>query len=158
MGEWACEQSVVTKARRMEAWAYWSDLSNHAEEPGVEKIELDGPFATGTTGRTIGTGFQQERELTDVVEGRRFGITGFTPDGDGALSFAWHFEDEGDGTRMTYRIRAYGPEVEGDIEVFRQMELNAPKALAALALTLDRLALEDRSDEDLQRLLDEGRG
>ena len=41
---------------------------------------------------------------------------------------------------MTYRIRAYGPEVEGDSEVFRQMELNAPKALAALAATLDRLA------------------
>ncbi len=144
MGEWACEQSVVTKARRMDAWAYWSDLSNHAKEPGVEKIELDGPFATGTTGRTIGTGFQQEWELTDVVEGRRFGITGFTPDGDGALSFAWHFEDEGDGTRMTYRIRADGPQVEDHLSVFHHMESNAPKALAHLASDLDQLARASR--------------
>ena len=98
MSEWACEQSIVTNARRMDAWAYWSDLSNHAKEPGVEKIELDGPFATGTTGRTIGTGFQQEWELTDVVEGRRFGITGFTPDGDGALSL-----------RGTLKMRAMEP-------------------------------------------------
>ena len=143
MSEWECEQSSFTNARRMDVWAYWSDLSNHAKmEPGVEKIELDGPFATGTTGRTIATEFQQEWELTDVVEGRRFGITGLTPDGNGSLSFAWDFEDEGDGTRMTYRIRAYGPEVEEYIEVFRQMEVNAPKAIAQLAVDLDRLAQE----------------
>ena len=143
MGEWACERSAVTKAHRMAAWVYWSNLSNHTKEQGGEKIELDGPFATGTTGRTIGTEFQQEWELTDVVEGRRFGITGFTPDGKGALSFEWDFEDEGDGTRMTYRIRAYGPEVEEEGEMFRQMEVNATKALAELAASLDRLAQEE---------------
>ena len=44
---------------------------------------------------------------------------------------------------MTYRIRAYGPEVEEEGEMFRQMEVNAPKALASLAATLDRLAQEE---------------
>ena len=38
------------RARCADAWAYWSDLRNHVRfEPGVERIELDGPFATGRT-------------------------------------------------------------------------------------------------------------
>ena len=42
------------RARRADAGAYWSDLRNHVRfEPGVERIELDGPFATGPTGRTV---------------------------------------------------------------------------------------------------------
>ena len=41
------------RVRPADAWAFWSDLRNHMRlEPGVERIELDGPFATGTTGRT----------------------------------------------------------------------------------------------------------
>ena len=40
------------RARRADAGAYWSDLRNHVRfEPGVERIELDGP--TGPTGRTV---------------------------------------------------------------------------------------------------------
>ena len=141
MSEWECEQSAVTEARRSIVWAYWSDLSNHAKmEPGVEKIELDGPFATGTTGRTISTEFQQEWTLTDVVEERRFGITGITPDGSGTLSFSWDFEDAEDGTRITYRIRADGPQVDDHLSVFHHMESSAPKALAQLASDLDQLA------------------
>ena len=57
MTEWKCEQSALTKAPRMLVWTYWTDLSNHAKlEPGVERIELDGPFVTGTRGRTIESG------------------------------------------------------------------------------------------------------
>lgn len=140
MSEWDCEQSAFTNASRTVVWAYWSDLSNHAKmEPGVERIELDGPFATGTTGRTIGTEFQQEWKLTDVVEGRRFGITGYTPDGSGMLTFSWNFEDEDGGTRLTYRIAASGPDLDQHRDVFRQMEIRAPEALARLAAELDRL-------------------
>ena len=142
MAAWEFEHSIYTNARRKDAWDYWSDMRNHASmEPGVERIELDGPFATGTRGRTIATAFQQEWELTEVIDGRRFVITGLTPDGDGALSFAWEFEDEGTGTRMTQRISAYGPQVEEHLEEFRQMEVNAPKGMARLAAELDRLAL-----------------
>lgn len=147
MAEWAFEHSIFTIAGREDAWAYWSDLRNHEAEPGVESIELDGPFETGTTGRTVATGFTQEWELSEVVEGRRFVITGLTPDGEGSLSFGWEFEDEGHGTRLTQRIRAIGPEVEDHMEVFRQMEANAPKGMAQLAAELDRLAeARGRSD------------
>lgn len=142
MAEWTFEHSIFTIANRQDAWIYWSDMRNHEWEPGVKSIELDGPFETGTTGRTIATDFTQEWELTEVVEGRRFVITGLTPDGEGSLSFDWRLEDEGHGTRMTQRISATGPKVENHMEVFRQMEANAPKGMAQLAAELDRLAQE----------------
>jgi hypothetical protein len=116
-------------------------MSNHAKlEPGIEKIELDGPFVTGTKGRTLATGFEQEWELVDVVHGERFGITGYAPDKSGSLSFWWRFVDEGDGTRITYRISAQGPQVAPNLEFFRGMEERAPDALADLVACLDELA------------------
>ena len=146
MSDWAFEHSVFTRVRRADVWAYWTDLRNHARmEPGVERIELDGPFATGTTGRTIAAGFTQEWRLDDVVQGRRFAITGRTPDGAGALSFAWAFEDDGDGTRLTQRISATGPQVEEHLREFRWMEIGAPAGLARLAAELDRLAGDESS-------------
>jgi len=140
MGQWEFTHSVFTSACREDAWAYWSDMRNHARmEPGVERIELDGPFAAGTTGRTIAMGVAQEWQLTEVVDGQRFVVTGFTPDGAGALSFAWEFEDAGTGTRLTQHLWAYGPEVEAHLDTFRQMEVGAAKGMAQLAAELDRL-------------------
>jgi hypothetical protein len=141
MGDWSCEHSISTSASREDAWAYWSDMQNHAKlEPGVERIELDGPFASGTPGRTIVAGVAQEWMLADVVDRRRFTVIGFTPDRAGSVSFAWEFEDDGTGTRLTQRIAAHGPEVEQHLQTFRQMEANAPKGLARLAVELDGLA------------------
>ena len=141
MSEWAFEHSIFTVATRPDAWAYWTAMDNHAKmEPGVQRIELDGPFATGTTGRTIAEGFTQEWQLDDVIEGERFTVIGFAPGDGGSLSFTWIFEDEADGTRMTHQIRATGPEVENTLEELRQMALHAPKSMARLAGALNRLA------------------
>lgn len=146
MDEWEFEHSIVTIANRKDAWAYWSDVRSHAKmEPGVERIELDGPFETGTTGRTVMETFTQEWTLTDVAEGERWEITGHTPDGSLTLRFRWTFEDEGDGTRMTQTIRATGADVEAHAEVLHQMETNAPNAMARLAATLDRRARKEQS-------------
>jgi hypothetical protein len=61
VGEWSFEHTVATRAARADAWAYWSDLRNHMRlEPGVERIELDGPFVTGTTGRTVALGLTSD--------------------------------------------------------------------------------------------------
>lgn len=140
MSEWQFEQSAITTASRMAAWSYWTNMEHHvAMEPAVKKIEMDGPFVTGTTGRSITAEFQQEWQLTDVVKGRRFGIKGFTPDQTGWLTFSWEFEDEDAGTRITYRIAAEGPHVEQHTEVWRSFEVNAPKGLAVLIAALDEL-------------------
>jgi hypothetical protein len=142
MGEWSFEHAVTTRASRADAWAFWSDMCNHMRlEPGVERIELDGPFATGTTGRTVAPGFTHEWRLSDVMLRRRFAMTGFTPDGAGALSFAWDFEEDGGGgTLLTQRMHATGPDVEHHMTAFRQMELDAQAGMARLAAELDRLA------------------
>ena len=149
MVEWKCEQSAVTEAARATVWSYWTNMDNHAElEAGVKKIEVDGPFVTGTTGRTTTAEFQQEWELSDVVEGERFGLKGYTPDRKGTLTFSWELEDEGGGTRINYRIEAQGPDVDQYGAVFHQLEINAPKGLAVLVAALDDLAGEQRASRD----------
>lgn len=137
---WEFQHSVTTIAAPEDAWRYWTDLNNHARmEEGVERIELDGPFAAGTTGRTVTSGFEQEWTLTEVIEGRRFVILGVTQDGRGSLSFAWDFNEDGEGTRLTQQIRATGPDVEHQMPFFREMERHAPSAMDRLAAELDRL-------------------
>ena len=138
---WECEQSVATNAGRRIVWEFWSDLQNHAEMEKVT-IELDGPFQSGTKGRTISQDFTQEWELAEVREHRQFGIIGYTPDGKGSLEFFWRFEDEGDGTRITYRISARGPDVDDNLEILQGMGDRIPQALADLTGRLNALAEE----------------
>ena len=90
---WEFKQSFFTSVSRRTAWEFWSDMQNHAEMEHV-KIELEGPFQTGTQGRTITSNLRQEWELNDVVPQKRFVITG--RESGFELSFAWDFEDEGD--------------------------------------------------------------
>lgn len=146
MADWEFEHSVTSVARRSDVWDYWTDMGNHVQmEPGVENIELDGPFATGTTLRTVTGDHTQELELSEVIAGDKAVITGYTGDGTGMLRFAWKFEDEGGGTRMTQRITASGPGIAEYLDEIRLMEENAPKAMARLAAELDRLAREERN-------------
>src|SRR4051812_24228086 len=141
MADWEFKHSIFTVTNRKKAWSFWADMSNHAKmEPGIARIELDGPFALGTRGRTIAGEFTQEWKLTEVKEGKRFVITGITPDGQGRLSFAWDFEDDDSGTRITQQISASGPQVEEYLDVLRQMEDGASKGMSRLANELNRLA------------------
>ena len=143
MADWKSKHSIFTKANKREAWAFWSNMNNHAKmEPGIDRIELDGPFASETKGRTVTGEYIQEWSLTEVIEGERFVITGITPYGNGKLSFAWDFEDEGNGTRMTQTIEAVGPQVEEYLDVFHEIETSAPKNMLRLAAELDRVAGE----------------
>jgi hypothetical protein len=113
----------------------------HAARAGSRADQARRSVRHGHDGPDGRPGFTREWRLSDVVPERRFAITGFTPDGAGALSFGWEFEDEGsDGTRMTQRIQATGPEVEHHMTVFRQMELGAQAGMGRLAAELDRLA------------------
>ena len=80
MGEWSFEHTIFTNARRRIAWAYWSDLRNHAEmEPGVEKIELDGPCAktslTSRAARDVATRLDRR----SLHPGCRFRMNGASP-------------------------------------------------------------------------------
>ena len=47
---WANEQTVETTASAEDVWALWADVAGWpAWNAGVERIELDGPFAIGST-------------------------------------------------------------------------------------------------------------
>ena len=141
MTDWEFEHTIYTKAKRKDAWDFWSDFDNHARmEPGVKRIELDGPVETGTTGRTITEDYTQEWKLTEVIEQERIVITGHSPDG--MLIFTWNFEDEGNGTRLTQSIEATESLVEQYPDEFRQMEKHVPGAMARLSEELDRLTNE----------------
>ena len=131
--KWEHQETIVAPVSREVAWTYWADMSNLEKEPGIEKIEIDGPFVTGTNGRTIAADGQQEWELTDVRKNEQFGLTGFAPDGQGSLTFYGRFEDDTDGTRITYRLTALGPDVENHIEIFEGMGERMPEALTTLA-------------------------
>ena len=139
MNDWACEQVAVTKAPRARVWAYWTDLRNHESEPGVERIELDGPFETGTTGRTVTAQYTQEWTLVDVVPLEHFAIVGMTPDASGSLSFSWELKEHPSGTHITYRIRAEGPQVEDSREELAGLEARAATGLTQLVELLDAL-------------------
>jgi len=144
MPDWEFEHSIYTEAKKKDAWDYWSDFNNHVRlEPGVNRIELDGPVETGTTGRTVTESYTQEWKLTEVIEGKRIVITGHNRDG--ILSFTWDFKEEGSGTRMTQQIKASESLVDEYPEEFHQMEKHVPGAMARLAEELDRLASEEWS-------------
>jgi hypothetical protein len=140
MNRWEFKYSAYTNANSKNVWNYWSNMDNHAKmEPGVDKIELDGPFETGTTGRTITKYYTQEFVLSEVSAGNHFTIIGKTPDGTGFLSFTWSFEDDGKGTRMTEKIIAEGTKVEEYLDAFRQMEKGAVIGMERLVEELDLL-------------------
>ena len=139
---WKIEHSLVTTAHRDLAWEYMSNMRNLAEMEGV-RIELDGPFQTGTRGRTISADSTQEWELADVVPKERFVVTG--KEGDFLLSFEWRFHDEGTGTKMTQQIYAQGPPpvMEQWAVVLRQMEESTPASMQSLATRLNELTNAD---------------
>lgn len=136
MTNWSFEHSIYTKAKLQTAWNFLSDMSNQTRmEAAVERIELDGLFETGTKGRTITKTYTQEWELSKVIEGKQFVITGENPDFQ--LSFSWEFEEEGNGTRLTQCITATGSQLEKYMDLFRGMEQGVPNRLMQLAKELD---------------------
>jgi uncharacterized membrane protein len=47
---WAVEHSVETSARAQAVWRLWADVGRWPEwNAGVERLELRGPFAAGST-------------------------------------------------------------------------------------------------------------
>ncbi len=141
MTEWTFEHSITTKANKEIAWDFLSDMTNQMRmEPGVECIELDGPFVTGTTGRTITKNHTQEWKLSEVVEGKRFTITGHTPSEDLKLSFSWEFDSSENGTRLTQSIKGTGPQLDKYQEIFKGMEESTPQQMNKLVQELDSLS------------------
>ena len=99
--EWSFEHSVECNAPVEVAWAYWTDVQNWRLDADVESIEIDGPFAAGTRGRTHSksSGLVEWR-IVEASPGRA--IIEFPLPG-AVGRFHWRFEDAEGRTRMTQR-------------------------------------------------------
>ena len=140
MTDWKITNSLITRTNRSAVWNFMADMSNQVRmESAVKAIELDGPFESGTRGRTIMEAYTQEWILEDVVLERQFTIVGQTEGQDFSLSFCWQMEDEDAGTRLTQIISAKGADLENFREILSGMEDHVPKRLAQLVEELDQI-------------------
>jgi hypothetical protein len=106
---WEYEQSVETTAAPDVLWRHWSDMAawpqwNH----GIDKIEVDGPFAVGTTFTMTPPGDDPIRmRLVDIVPGRLF--TDEMDAGDFVVRTVHRLESVPAGTtRVVYRTEITG--------------------------------------------------
>ena len=136
---WEFKKSFYVAIGREFAWEFLVDMQNVAK---IEKvtIELDGPFQSGTKGRTITPDSRQEWEIIDVVPLECFTILG--RESEFEMRFTWELKEEGRGTRMIQTIHACGPEAEMSKweGVLREMETNVPKSHENMVAELTRRA------------------
>jgi hypothetical protein len=109
---WTTEHSIETSARPEDIWRLWMDVAGWpAWNRDIERIEVDGPFAPGSTIVMTPIGQEPVRlRIADAVE----------PE---------HFVDEADLgeilVRMIHRVRALQP---GRVQVTYRMEITGPRA------------------------------
>ena len=133
---WKCEHSVECRVGRDFAWQFWTNVDNWAVvDPGVDSVELDGPFAVGSRGATkIGDQPPIEWQITEVEDGKRALIEIVVP---GAVAkFLWMFADAAGGnTRITQQVSIEGEQTDQYYaENFgKEMENGMPAGMQRLA-------------------------
>jgi len=133
---WTTEHSAETSAPTEAVWELYEDVTTWPEwNAAVDKIELDGPFAAGTTGQLSPAGqgplpfrvvtaeqyesYTSETEIADTVTLRLTNALTTLPGG---------------GTRITHRAELVGPAAEYFGQAFgAQLGAGVPKSVAALA-------------------------
>lgn len=134
---WTFEHSIETAAGAETIFEILKDVSRWPEwNRGVERIDLSGPFATGTTGVMVipdqgslsfrlawvgdGQGFEDETEIpgTDVLVRVRHSLEPLLAGG----------------TRITYRATVEGPAADAlGSEIGPAVSADFPEVMAALA-------------------------
>jgi hypothetical protein len=103
------QRSRETSAPPDRVWRVWSDTPSWPEwNPDMKSVDLDGPFASGTTGKMeTKSGGHHQIALQDVEEGR-----GFTLVSDGVPLTKLHFRCEiaasGAGSRISQAVTLHG--------------------------------------------------
>lgn len=132
---WAVEHSVETSARAQAVWRLWADVERWPEwNAGVERIELRGPFAVGSTILMTPPGDEPvELRIAETVEPERF--VDEADGGDFVVRTTHRVEAVGDErSRITYRMEITGPAAETvGPEIGPDISGDFPEVLAALA-------------------------
>ena len=132
---WQYEHSIDTTADTDSVWREWSDVSAWPTwNAGIEKIEVDGPFAAGTTFRMTPPGEEPiTLRLTEVSPGESF--TDEMDGGDFVVRTVHRVAPLATGgSRITYRTEIVGPAA-GQVgpELGPAITADFPDVLAALA-------------------------
>jgi uncharacterized protein YndB with AHSA1/START domain len=132
---WECEHIAVTSASPDEVWRHWSDLAKWPQwNAGIEKMQIDGPFAAGTTFTMTPPGDEPIRmRLTEITHGELF--TDEMDGGDFTVRTVHRLEPAADGrTRIIYRTEITGPAADQvGPQLGPAITADFPDVLAALA-------------------------
>jgi Polyketide cyclase / dehydrase and lipid transport len=139
---WSYEHSLETDARAETIFEILRDVSRWPEwNPGVERIDLDGPFATGTSGvMVIPDQGSLSFRLAWVGDGRGFEDETEIP-GAGVVVRVRHSLEPlaGGGTRITYRATVEGPAADAlGPEIGPGVTADFPEVVAGLAARATR--------------------
>ena len=132
---WECEHIAETSASPDEVWRHWSDLAKWPQwNAGIEKMQIDGPFAAGTTFTMTPPGDEPIRmRLTEITHGELF--TDEMDGGDFTVRTVHRLEPAADGrTRIIYRTEITGPAADQvGPQLGPAITADFPDVLAALA-------------------------
>jgi uncharacterized protein YndB with AHSA1/START domain len=132
---WEYEQSLETSAPADALWRCWADITAWPSwNAGAAAVEVDGPFAAGTTFRmTLPDSEVIAMTLTEVTPGRSF--TDLMDAGDFQVTTVHRLEPlPGGRTRIVYRTEITGPAADAvGPELGPEITADFPDVLAALA-------------------------
>jgi uncharacterized protein YndB with AHSA1/START domain len=134
---WSYETSLETRASAEAVFEFFRDVASWPEwNAGVERIELEGPFAGGTSGTMVVPGEEPLAfRLVWVGEGRGFEDETPIPDA-GVVVRVRHTLDPlaSGGTRITYVATVEGPAADAaGPEIGTAVTADFPEVMAALA-------------------------
>lgn len=140
---WEREESVEARAQPAFAFRYWTNVENMRADPGIERVETDGPYRPGMRGTThlVGGG-TTDWVVTEVDPERRVVIEMALREA--TLRFEILFEERaGGGSLLTQRVGLWGPNAASYLE--------GVEAGFGTSLRDGMLAVRDRIDEALTR-------
>ncbi len=133
---WTYEYSLETAAEPARIFEIFRDVSRWQEwNSGVARIDLDGPFGTGTTGvMTMPDQGSLSFRLSWVEEGRGFEDETEIPGSDVLVRVRHSLVPlDGGGTRITYRATVEGPAADAlGPEIGPAVTADFPQVVAAL--------------------------
>jgi uncharacterized protein YndB with AHSA1/START domain len=102
--------SVVSTAPADKVWKVWSDTSTWGEwNPNVKTMELQGPFATGSTAiMNTNAGQHHKMRIVDVQPGRFFALETSVIPGT-TFRFNCRVEPVGAETKISQTVQVKGP-------------------------------------------------
>ena len=107
---------MEARAEAAFAFRYWTNVDNMTADPGIDRVETDGPYRPGMRGTThLKGGGTTEWVVTAVEPERRVVIEMPLPDA--CLRFELRFEPRtGGGSVLTQRVSLFGPNAAAYLE------------------------------------------